>query len=409
MVDTRCLIIDNDLDLSDRKVRKICRKYINKYAAFIHDHYSDNKVTSSSDVYRNEVNFSIIIDDFKKKILNELKMQENIIANYIISVSYSSVSISKSLAWSAYGDYIIENLKNNTNPKRNISIREVPYKTDDSYEYLGNETFLYEIIEDYKEAANNEVKDEIFNSFCSSIWASDNKRRTYIKTIHFKVRKDLLDTELGRVFDIWSGIEYRYYKSMTKDENWCSIIRQKINNIYTRYFDKEVILNKEYMDLLKKPKLMYFDWLSGTEMDADTVTDIIDDTIDKAEKLKQRFQMEKMTLSWNEYKKVIEGFLRRCFDNCKLIEEYEDKTQIVNNYDFITEDHFYIKYICERLNGNIKDYQKKYYGLKYSSRKGYSRCKCCGGIIEKTGNKRLYCCDCALIKKKESNRKADKI
>ena len=258
--------------------------------------------------------------------------------------------------------------------------------------YDCNETFLYEIIEDYKEAENNEVKDEIFNSFCSSIWASDNKRRTYMKTIHFKVRKDLLNTELGQVFNTWSGIEYRYYKSMTKEENWCAIIRQKINNIYTRYFDKEVILNKEYMDLLKKPKLMYFDWLSGTEMDADTVTDIIDDTIDKAEKLKQRFQMEKMTLSWNEYKKVIEGFLRRCFDNCKLIEEYEDKTQIVNNYDFITEDNFYVKYINRYMDREIVQYQKKYYGVK--QHKKYSRCKRCGGIIEKTGNKRLYCDDC---------------
>ena len=272
--------------------------------------------------------------------------------------------------------------------------------------YDCNETFLYEIIEDYKEAENNEVKDEIFNSFCSSIWSSDNKRLTYIKTIHFKVRRDLLDTELGRVFDTWSGIEYRYYKSMTKDENWCAIIRQKINNIYTRYFDKEVILNKEYMDLLKKPKLMYFDWLSGTEMDTDTVTNIIDDAIDEAEKLKQRFQMEKMTLSWNEYKKVVEGFLRRCFDNCKLIGEYEDKTQIVNNYDFITEDNFYVKYINRYIDREIVQYQKKYYGVR--QHKKYSRCKRCGGIIEKTGNKRLYCDDCALIKKKESNRKADK-
>ena len=226
-----------------------------------------------------------------------------------------------------------------------------------------------------------------------------------MKTIHFKVRNDLLDTELGQIFDTWSGIEYRYYKSMTKEENWCAIIRQKINNIYTRYFDKEVILNKEYMDLLKKPKLMYFDWLSGTEMDADTVTDIIDDIIDKAEKLKQRFQMEKMTLSWNEYKKVIEGFLRRCFDNCKLIEEYEDKTQIVNNYDFITEDNFYVKYINRSLDGEMRKYQKQYYGLKYSSRKGYSRCKRCGGIIEKTGNKRLYCCDCATLNERERKRK----
>lgn len=272
--------------------------------------------------------------------------------------------------------------------------------------YDCNETFLYEIIEDYKEAENNEVKDEIFNSFCSSIWASDNKRRTYIKTIHFNVRKDLLNTELGQVFDTWSGIEYRYYKSMTKDENWCAIIRQKINNIYTRYFDKEVILNKEYMDLLKKPKLMYFDWLSGTEMDTDAVTNIIDDVIDKAGKLKQCFQMEKMTLSWNEYKKVIEGFLRRCFDNCKLIEEYEDKTQIVNNYDFITEDNLYVKYINRSLDGEMRKYQKQYYGIR--DHKKYSRCKRCGGIIEKTGNKRLYCDDCALIKKKESNRKADK-
>lgn len=177
--------------------------------------------------------------------------------------------------------------------------------------YECNDNFLYEIIEDYKEANIQEEKDEIFNSFCSSIWSSDNKRRTYTKSIHFNVRKDLLNTDLGQVFNTWSDIEYKYYKTMTKDENWCAIIRQKINNIYTRYFDKEVILGKEYLNLLKTPKRLYYEWISGIDMDAPTVTELIDDTLDKSLKVKQQLQMEKMSLSWSEYKKVVEGFLKK--------------------------------------------------------------------------------------------------
>lgn len=263
--------------------------------------------------------------------------------------------------------------------------------------YECNNSFLYEIIEDYKEAKTEEEKNDIFNSFCSYIWSSDNKRRTYKKSIKYNVRKDLLGTELGQVFDIWSDIEYTYYRSMTKDENWHSIIRQKINNIYTRYFDKEVILGKEYIELLKTPKKLYYQWISGIDMDAETVTEIIDDAIDNAENVKLRLQKEKMSLSWSEYKKVIEEFLRRCFDNCKLIGEYEDKAKINTMLDFLTEDHFYVGYICRTLESYFKNYQKEYYGVRRGHRNIYSRCKQCGAMIEKTGKNKQYCIECAKV------------
>ena len=81
--------------------------------------------------------------------------------------------------------------------------------------YECDDSFLYEIIEDYKEAKTEEEKNEIFHSFCSSIWSSNNKRRIYKKSIKFNVRKDLLQTELGQVFDIWSDVVFHY---QTKDK-----------------------------------------------------------------------------------------------------------------------------------------------------------------------------------------------
>ena len=204
--------------------------------------------------------------------------------------------------------------------------------------------YLYEIIDDYKHSESDEEKSDIFKSFCSSIWSSENKRRVYTKKIRFSVRKDLLHTDIGQVFDIWSEVEYTGYKAMTKESDWCSLIRQKVNNLYTRYFDKDVILKKDYINLLNTPKRLYYQWIDGVEMDADELTTIIDDAIDDAQKLKVTYQKQKMELSWSEYKKVIEGFFQRCFDNCKLIEDYEKDSNYCGIYDFMNEDNFYIKY-----------------------------------------------------------------
>ena len=265
--------------------------------------------------------------------------------------------------------------------------------------------YLYEIIDEYKHSDLDEEKNDIFKSFCSSIWSSENKRRVYTKAIRFSVRKDLLNTDVGQVFDVWSEVEYKGYKAMSKETDWCSLIRQKVNNLYTRYFDREVILKQDYMDLLKTPKRLYYQWLDGIEMDTDELTTIIDDAIDDAEKLKVTYQKQKMELSWNDYKKVVEGFFQRCFDNCKLVEDYENSSKYCGIYDFVNEDNFYIKYFCDRLEGNMKDYQKKYYGLKYSSRKGYKRCQNCGRMIEKSHNRKVYCDKCKEKKRLERYKK----
>lgn len=268
--------------------------------------------------------------------------------------------------------------------------------------------YLYEIIDDYKNASSEEERLEIFKDFCSSIWSNKNKRRVYNKQIKFKVRNDLLATEIGQIFNAWSEVDYVGYKAMTNDTDWCSLIRQKINNIYTRYFDETVVLKKDYMNLLKTPYNLYYRWIKGVEINADELTSIIEDSIYKAAELKLVYQKQKMKLSWSEYKEVIEVFLRRAFDNCKLIDDYE-KESLTDKYiyNFSTEDNFYISYISKSLEGEMLKWQKSYYGLQRGRNKRYKRCKECGALIENTGNKKSYCTKCAKLRKKESNKKSD--
>ena len=143
LIDTRVLIVDNDLDLSDKKAVKIVRRYINDYAEEIRRHMNDSD--------NQEYHFALneIVKKFKQGLSDELNLDEETIANYVIKISYSSFSISKSFAWAGYADYIIKNLKNNSNPRRNISIVEVPYKTNNSYEYLGK-FYEFKAVNEYR-------------------------------------------------------------------------------------------------------------------------------------------------------------------------------------------------------------------------------------------------------------------
>lgn len=263
--------------------------------------------------------------------------------------------------------------------------------------------YFYEIIEDYREASTEQEKDLIFRSFCDSVWASPNRRHTCKKAITFRVRKDLQNTELGQVFTTWSEVEYRGYKALSRDLHYTSLLRQKINNLYTRYFDKEVILQAEYMDLLKTPKRLYLAWIGGTEMSADEVTSLIDDAIAASIERKAFFQKQKIDLSWSAYKTIIEDILRRAMEHCTSIDDYDGVLPSRCCYDFFAEENFYIKYFCRYLECEMKQWQRRYYGVR--SHKELKRCTVCGGLMEKRGTNQKYCNQCRLEKRRETNRR----
>lgn len=137
------LIVDEAWDLTDRKVIRTIRRYSNEYADEIRKHME--LCRNSSDSGQQHFDAKAIADRFRYRLAAELTLNEEHLANYVIKVSYSSLSVSKAFAWAGYGDYIIKNLKQHSALCKPVSIREVPQKTENAYEYLGK---YYEFTEE---------------------------------------------------------------------------------------------------------------------------------------------------------------------------------------------------------------------------------------------------------------------
>lgn len=129
------LISRHGLDFTDKNVTRMVRRYINKYADEIRKYKNLQKENGYSESLKYDM--ELTVHRFKSQLQAALSLDEETIANYVIHVSYTSPSISKAFAWAGYGDYIIENLKDNSHQEKSVSIREVFKKTPGSYEYLG--------------------------------------------------------------------------------------------------------------------------------------------------------------------------------------------------------------------------------------------------------------------------------
>ncbi len=132
--DIRLMIVNNALDLSDRKITRTVRHAINLYANELRAHLDQKDTERSNDSHfdRND-----LTERLKSHLRDELQIEEELIANYVIKVSYANLSVSKSFAWAAYGDFILHNLKNHTSTKNCTFITETAHPSDTACEYLG--------------------------------------------------------------------------------------------------------------------------------------------------------------------------------------------------------------------------------------------------------------------------------
>lgn len=252
---------------------------------------------------------------------------------------------------------------------------------------------LYEIIEDYQLAEDPDQQKAIFDHFCDRLWNCDNPRKKKKATISYQIPAALLNTEIGKIFESWSVIEYLTYKKKTKNVEPHCLIRQKINNLYSLLFDPDICLHKEYLELLKVPKKLFFNWLSGTIYEEAALTAEIDQAIDAAITFKTIHARQKMSLPWDDYTKLIESYLLRIFHNYKSLDQYLLTHTIESKHDFWNEESICISYICKSLDGYLKNYKNQYYGVKQRDPKG--RCISCGALYKKQNNRQKYCSDCA--------------
>lgn len=239
---------------------------------------------------------------------------------------------------------------------------------------------MYEFLEDYQLEEDVEERKNILNQFMSRIWTSNNPRHKFDSYIKFKVYKD---DYLSSIFKKYEKVEYKKYKSSVKTrDNWI-LLRQKINNIYTNMCDKEICINKEYIDSLSEPKRLYYRYIKNENLDInEDLESYLSNSISNSKIIFEKYSKRKINLKWEDYVILINNWMENIFNNYIPVEEYELKhnTNLDISVDYWTEDNYIVRYIGKSLNGYMRNYQKSYYELRRN--REYKLCSC-GGMIEK--------------------------
>lgn len=268
---------------------------------------------------------------------------------------------------------------------------------------------LSEILEDYKEASDEQRKKEIIEYFTDLLWGSKFTYKTYKSYYKYQVSEELLgyNQDLIDLFNKYKVTEFTFCKSYYK-KNLDSIdyIRVHLNNMYGYLTDSNVYLSKDYYQLLLSPKSEYYEaieQIKNREMvNSFEIEERIKEALTKAEYIRDKSIDKKIKLKWSEYKSLVNTYIERLFNNFIPLHEYEQihGWEMKVDIDGWNEDNYIIKYFNRSLTGYLRNYMKSLQPKEIK----FKQCNHCGTDFEVLSRNKKYCEPCLKQATKERRR-----
>lgn len=263
---------------------------------------------------------------------------------------------------------------------------------------------LSDLLEKYQESEDKQVVlDEFLDKLWSSKYVFKKRKKTQVFEVHeesLNNRQDLID-----MFNQYNVIEYMYCQSFYKgDLDSIDYIRVHINNMYGYLIDPHVYLPKDYYQLIWTSKQEYFEAIEllkqGEKVDVDPIEQRIKDSFVELDKIKG--EAKKIDLKFSEYKKLINSYIERIFNNYVPIHEYEEEHgwEMRVTVDGWSEDNFIISYFCKSLTGYMRNYTKSLQPKEIIKK----CCVSCDKEITVNNGNQKYCDNCLIKRTKERRR-----
>lgn len=268
--------------------------------------------------------------------------------------------------------------------------------------------YIYEFIEDFQCAEAKTEKQDIIREFCDRLWRSLPRRKSEARAISFSVASSIKD-EYKKLFEKYNRIEYMGYRSRTQSDDSFVILKQGLNNIYENMCDPDICSTPEYINLLRAPRRLYYDFFQNPNAEADPAAMELEiqGCLAAAEKVKQISAARKVKMSWEQYKRFVERKMFRIFENYRVL-DWTCSTPVVLT-DFIDDDHYAVSYIMSSINGYIKHERFEHLGVRrghklipcpncgaglIEANGAFQKCVLCRPVYQKQQTKELKCIDC---------------